>query len=147
MQAELRGQFAHRRERSRAADGERGRRIVEEIFELGERIGGVERQQRRARLQAGEQQHDGVGRFVDLRGDTVARLDAEIDQRARRLSGAGEELAVGQRQPARRVERQLLAARRAVEKQIEEIVGHDGNTKRFGVDESGAAAPHARVCG
>ena len=67
-----------------AADRQRRAGVGEEIFEFGERIGGVERQQRRAGLQAGERQHDHVGRLVDLHGDAVARLDAEIGERARR---------------------------------------------------------------
>ena len=62
----------------------RGLGVAEEIFELGERIGGVQRQQRRPRPQAGEHQHDRVGRLVDLRRHPVARLDAEGDQRVRR---------------------------------------------------------------
>ena len=64
-----------------------GSASLRKILELGERIGGVERQQRRARPEARERQHDHVGRLVDLRRDAVAGLDPERDQRVRRLRG------------------------------------------------------------
>ena len=67
-------------ERLRAADRQRRRGVGEKIFELGERIGGVERQQRRPRLEAGERQRDAIRRFVDLRRDAVARLDAAVER-------------------------------------------------------------------
>ena len=126
MQAELGGQRAHGIEPFRAADRQRRRGVGEKIPELGERIGGIERQQRRPRLEAGERQHDAIRRFVDLRRDAVARLDAALDERARRPPGAGEQLAVGQRKAVGRVDRQLVAARRPLEQQIEKIGGHLG---------------------
>ena len=131
IEAELGGERARRRQRFRAADRQRRRGIVEKILELGERIGGVERQQRRPRLEAGERQHDRVGRLVDLRRDAVARLDADLDQRARRPPGAGEKLGVGQRRTVGRVDRQLVAARRALEQQVEKIGGHRGAFRRW----------------
>ena len=66
------GQFAHGGERGRPADREGRLRVAQEIFELGERVGGVERQQGRAGPQARERQHDDVGRLVDLRRHAVA---------------------------------------------------------------------------
>ena len=131
LEAELGGERARRRQRLRAAERQRRRRVVEEIFELGERIGGVERQQRRPRLEAGERQHDAIGRFVDLRRDPVARLDAAVDERPRRPPGAGVELGIGQRQAVGRVDRQSVAARALVEQQVEEIGGHRGALRRW----------------
>ena len=121
LQAELSREVAQRSERSRPADRQRGAGVGEEIFELGERVGGVERQQRGARLQAGEREHDHVGRLVDLHRDAIARLDAEIGQRPRRAARALEQFPVGQRHPVRRVESELVEARRAGEKKFEEI--------------------------
>ena len=131
IEAELGGERAHGIERLRAADRQRRRGVGEKILELGERVGGVERQQRRPRLEAGQRQHDRVRRLVDLRRDAVARLDAALDKRARRPPGAGEQLGVGQRQAVERVDRQLVAARRALEQQIEEIGGHRGAFRRW----------------
>ena len=82
------------------AERQRRAGVVKEIFELGQRIGGVERQQRRAGAKTGEREHDGFRRFVDLRGDPVAGLDAEIDQRLRGPARGGEEFAIAQRAAA-----------------------------------------------
>ena len=131
LEAELGGERPRRRQRVRAAERQRRRGVGEKILELGERIGGVERQQRRPRLEAGERQHDAVRRLVDLRRDAVARLDAALDQRARRPPGAGVELGVGERQAVGRVDRQFVAARRALEQQVKEIGGHQGAFRRW----------------
>ena len=70
-----------------------------------------------------QRQHDRIGRFVDLRGDPVARLDAEIDQRAGRAPRAREKLAVAERMPFLALERYLVEPRRANGENFEEIGG------------------------
>ena len=52
---------ANRLERVGAAEGQRRLGVAEEIFELGERIGGVQRQQNRAGAKASQREHDCVG--------------------------------------------------------------------------------------
>jgi len=84
-QAELVSESAHGLQRRRTAEDEGRLGIGKEIFELGQRIGDIERQQRGAGAMAGEQQHDHIGRFVDLHRDPVAGLDAE---REKRIGGA-----------------------------------------------------------
>ena len=79
------------------AEDERGLGVAEEIFELGQRIGGVQRQQDRAGAKAGQRDHNHVGRFLDLRRDAVAGPDPERGQRMSRLRRAREKLAIGQR--------------------------------------------------
>ena len=65
----------------RRADDDARLGVANEVFELGERVAGVERQVGRAGAQAGEIEQDGVGGFLDLHGDAVAGLDAAGDER------------------------------------------------------------------
>ena len=95
-QAELSCKLARRRQHVGAAEGQRRLGVAEEIFEFGERIGRVQRQERGPRPQASERQHDRVGRLVDLRCHPVARPDAERDQRIGRSRRALDESAEGQ---------------------------------------------------
>ena len=98
QQAELCDERAHRLKRSRPADRQRRLGVGQKIFELGQRIGDIQRQQHRAGAQAREHQHDHVGRFVDLHGDAVAGLDAERNQCIGRPARTFEQFAIGQRQ-------------------------------------------------
>ena len=122
-QAELQRERPDRLELIGAAENERGLGVAEEIFEFGKRIGGVQRQEDRAGAKARERDHDHVGRFVDLRRDPVAGLDAKRDKRMSRLGRAGEKLAVSQRRGVGGLERELLRVRRPRGDEIEEIGG------------------------
>jgi hypothetical protein len=57
------------------------RRVAEKIFELGECISGVERNEGRAELQAREIQGERLGRLFDLRDDPIAGRDLQRRQR------------------------------------------------------------------
>ena len=110
-------------ERIGSAQRQRRLGVGKEIFELGERIGGVQRQQRRAGAKARERDHDHIGRFVDLRRDPVAGLDAERDQRVGRTPRAFEQPVVGQGSGVGRLQRQLAGLPRARGDEIEQIGG------------------------
>ena len=122
-QAELQRERPDRLDLIGAAENERGLGVAEEIFEFGKRIGGVQRQEDRAGAKAGERDHDHVGRFVDLRRDPVAGLDAKRDKRMSRLGRAGEKLAVSQGRGVGGLERELIRVRRPRGDEIEEIGG------------------------
>ena len=123
-QGQLGSERAHRLEARGAAQRQRRPGVGEEIFEFGQGIGGIERQQRRPRAETRQRQHDRVGRFVDLRGDPVARLDAEIDQRARGAPRPRVQFAVAERMPIRALDRDFVEARRAGDENFEEIGGN-----------------------
>ena len=92
--AGLEGQLGDPAEVPAGAD-EHGRlSIAEEISDLGWRIGCVQRQIDGARAQRREIQHHGLGRLFDLRGDAVARLDAEFDKGVGEPRGTVEEVGV-----------------------------------------------------
>ncbi len=57
--------------------------VAKEIVELGQRIGGVERQKHRAGPRAGEIKRDGLRAFLHLHGNAVALRDAGIGKRLR----------------------------------------------------------------
>ena len=82
VEAELGGERARRRQRFRPADRQRRRGVGEKIFELGERIGGVERQQRRPRLEAGERQHDASGDLSICAATRSPGSTPHVDERA-----------------------------------------------------------------
>ncbi len=60
MQVEPLGERTHRLESVGPAEGQRWFGVAKEIFELGERIGSVQRQQHRARAQASKGDNDHV---------------------------------------------------------------------------------------
>ncbi len=107
-------------ERFGLAKRQRRLSVGKKIFELGERISRVQRQQRRAGAKARERDHDHVGRFVDLRRDSVAGLDAEGDKRVARPL---EQAAVGQSGGVGRLQRELVRLPRARRDEIEQICG------------------------
>ena len=95
-QAELRCERSQGSEPIGPAERQRGLGVAEEIFELGERIGGVQRQKHGAGAKAGERDHDRVGGFLDLRRDPVAGPDPELNQRMGRPRRPLEQFAIGQ---------------------------------------------------
>ena len=60
-QAELPRKRSNRLDLAGPAEGQRRLGVAKEIFELGERIGGVQRQQNRAGAKASQREHDCVG--------------------------------------------------------------------------------------
>ena len=77
------------------ADHQRRLGVGDEIVELVERIGGVERQIDGAGTHGGEVEHQALDRFLGLRRDAVADLDAALDQHIGHLAGAGDQIAIG----------------------------------------------------
>ena len=65
----------------RRADDDARLGVADEVFELGERVAGVERQVGCAGAQAGEIEHDGVGGFLDLHRHAVAGHHAAFHER------------------------------------------------------------------
>ena len=63
---------ANRLEPVGTAKGERRFGVAKKIFELGERIGSVQRQENRARSKTSERNNDHVRRFLDLDRDPIA---------------------------------------------------------------------------
>ena len=124
-QSEPVGERAHGVQGLGPAHRQRRLRIAQEIFELGQRIGGVQRQQRSAGAQARKREHDRVGRFVDLRRDPVARLDAERDEGVGGLARALEQRAIGQARCVGCLEGELVRPPGSRFDEIEEI-GGDG---------------------
>src|SRR3546814_18203362 len=55
-------------------------------------VGGVERQVDAAGPQHRQVEQQGLGRFLDLRGNAVSRLDTAIDEQAREAAGTGLEI-------------------------------------------------------
>ena len=62
---------------------------------------------------AGERDHDRVRGFLDLRGDPVAGLDPEPDQRMSRPCGTLEQFAISQGRGVRGLESELFRRRRS----------------------------------
>ena len=140
-----RAERAHRLEHRGPAERQRRAGVGEEIFEFGQRIGGVQRQQRGPGAKTGERQHDGVGRFVDLRGDAVARLDAEIDQRLRGPARPREQFAIAETKRRRRSSSASLSSRGARARQdLEEVGGGELGTRRPRCRERSSASSRSR---
>ncbi len=76
------------------ADYEAGLGVGQEIFELGQRVGGVERQIHGARAHAGEIKRERLPGFLHLHRDAIARLDAAADQMAGEAAGKRERFAI-----------------------------------------------------
>src|SRR3546814_2785707 len=57
-------------------------------------VGGVERQVDAAGPQHRQVEQQGLGRFLDLRGNAVSRLDTAIDEQAREAAGTGLEIGI-----------------------------------------------------
>ena len=91
------------REEFGAAERQRRSGVGKKILEFGERVGGVERQQRRAGAKAGEREHDRLGRLVDLSRNPVARLDAQLLESTGQTAGPSEQFAIADRLPVRRL--------------------------------------------
>jgi hypothetical protein len=68
----------------------RGLGIGHEVFELVQRVGGVERQIYRAGVHGRQIKHETRDRFLGLCGDAVARLDSVQHEQIRDLPGAGD---------------------------------------------------------
>jgi len=98
--------------------------VGQEIFDLGRRIGGVERQEGRAGARAAEIEQHGLKRFLDLHGDAVARLHAERDQRAGHARGASVDVGIGMLRAVLRLEGDLAAFRKALGELAVEMRGH-----------------------
>ena len=133
LEAQSGAQRPNRLQRGRAADRQRRPGVGEEIFQLGQRVGGIERQQRRAGAKTGEAEHDSVRRLVDLRRHPVARLDAEIDQRLRRPAGAGEQLRIVPGDAARALQRDGFGPPDSALQDIEQIGGSRMRHRRLGL--------------
>src|SRR3546814_14451846 len=69
-------------------------------------VGGVERQVDAAGPQHRQVEQQGLGRFLDLRGNAVSRLDTAIDEQARETAGTGLEIGIAHA-PARSEERRV----------------------------------------
>ena len=106
-QAELVGEPPNGRKQFGAAQRQGRLGVAEEIFQFPERIGRVQRQQRRSSTKAGERQHDPVRRLVDLRRDPISGLDAKGDKRVGRLPCPLDQPGIGQPKGVARLERRL----------------------------------------
>ena len=98
--------------------------VAEKILDLRGRVGGVERQEDRARAQACEIQQHRVGRFLDLHGDAVAGLHAARAQKIGDAPRARMKIAVGDLAAFRRLDEDFLRRGRAARDQVIEISGH-----------------------
>ena len=68
--------------------------VADEICQLVQRIGGVERQIHRTRAHGGEIEHQRRHRLLGLRCNAVARFDAPVHQHIRHLAGAGNQIGI-----------------------------------------------------
>ena len=84
------------------ADEHRRFGISQEVPDLGWGIGCVERQVDGAGAERRQVKRQGFRRLFDLRGDAIARLDAELDERVREPSRAIEQIGIRQTAPSGR---------------------------------------------
>ena len=80
----------------RVADDDLRLGIADEIVELGQGIGGVERQVDGAGPDAGQIEHDRFGALFRLDRHAVARLDAALDQQVGDPAGKVHGVAIGE---------------------------------------------------
>ena len=89
--------------------------VADEVFQFVQRVGGVERQIDRAGANRGEIEHQRRHRFLGLRCNAVAGLDASGHQHIRHLSGAGHQIAIADALPVGRLDREARGIVEAVE--------------------------------
>ena len=122
---DLRGQRIHARLCGGIADDERGLRVTDEIFELSQGIGGVQRQIDRPGTQCGEIDHQSWNRFLHLHSDAVARHHALRDEHIGKTSGEIEQVAIGIDSPVHILDRLAGDVLRGADKAVEQILTHD----------------------
>src|SRR5262249_29875694 len=103
----------------------------EEIFELGECVGGVERQIDRARAQCREVEDQRLRRFLDLHRDAVAGLDPAQHQDVGDAAGPRDRVAIAQPPAISELQERLLGSGNMRAQQIEEISTHVGCRRYF----------------
>src|SRR3546814_1139024 len=101
-------------------------------------VGGVERQVDAAGPQHRQVEQQGLGRFLDLRGNAVSRLDTAIDEQAREAAGTGLEIGIAHAPAGGRLEHRAGAAGREVRLQQGIEIGH-----RMALTDDAATAPQA----
>ena len=99
----------------RVAHHQRGLGVGDEIFQLVQRVGGIERQIHRAGAHRGEIEHQARHRFFGLGRDAIAGLDAAIDQHIRHLPGAGNQLAIADARSVDGFDREAARIVKAIE--------------------------------
>ncbi len=129
--AQPRHQRRHRLAVLRPADNQPRFGIADEVLDLGQRIGGVERQEHRAGPQTGEVEDQGFRRFVDLHRHPVAGHDAELDQQTRETCRQSQHLAIGDDRAVARQQESFGGVGDAGGNQGEQVVGHGGLGCRF----------------
>ncbi len=118
--------------------------VGNEIFQLVQRVGGVERQVNRAGAYRGEIQYQARHRFFGLSRDAITGLDAGVNQDIRHLSGAGHEVAVADALPVDGFDREPGWIVELVEQARKQIGVHDGFLRRVHASFRAAASdqPH-----
>jgi hypothetical protein len=146
--ARLRREFVGERAHLRPADEQPRRRILEEMLQLMALVGRVERQEDGASAQAGEIQHQRLGRLFHLRGKAIAGLQAQRDDHVGHACRSALDVAVGPHATVGQdhAGRRGIGGKTGSEKRIE-VAGHDGaalKTRNAHCSQGGAASRSSR---
>src|SRR3546814_11609844 len=87
-------------------------------------VGGVERQVDAAGPQHRQVEQQGLGRFLDLRGNAVSRLDTAIDEQAREAAGTCLEIGIAHAPAGGRLEHGAGAVGREMQLPHGLAIGH-----------------------
>ena len=100
--------------------------ITQEVPDLGWGIGCVERQVDGAGAERRQVKRQGFRRLLDLRGDSIARLDAEFDEGVREPSRAIEQIGIRQKRAVGTLKKHAGSVfRETRSEKREQILRHD----------------------